>query len=395
MIPKNDITITPNKIHTLINDFFDIKIDHYSFNSEFVKLLSFIKDDLLSELSKTYIWQTTLLSYRYCEHKYGPISKKFGQLCGNKIDIQTEGNNYLCSIHISKKKYTPKKRIVDEETKCPALNMKGGPCGLRKKTIYNGYCKYHYQENKLVLLEKEIMNGKKVNLSNYVKDMITYHMDYDIMDYSRKQISKTEIPSDNFVKDLLVIEENILNNRICTTSKKFQNINSSVDSLYNETNILNNNIIQNQKMVDNLNTLKNYEKNHNIDIDHYLNNGIKIYKNDYINDIKLYDLYNGKKINTRKLIKKYKEIEKMYLYVKRHIKYYEHKKYNNNKCCYINEKDVIDLINIIILRIDKYKDQLDDFSPQTWIYLLNQLTNDIESYIIDFSNIDEKYKIYI
>lgn len=209
----------------------------------------------------------------------------------------------------------------------------------------------------------------------------------------------TEVASDEYVQDLLIIENNIFEydkNISFHQNEKYKNISNNIKELYNRLNILNNKIIENNKNIEKLKILKNHKTiGPNVDINYYLNNGIRIINDNHLNDISVYDLYNGKKIDTKKLIDKYKKIEYMYNYIKKHNKFFEYKRYNKDKSYYIKEKEVINLIKLILLRIDNYKYELNDFSPQTWIYLLNELTNDIESYIVDFSNLDEKYKIFI
>lgn len=363
MLPKNEITITPEKLYNLIIDIIDTNIISYDYNEQYIKLLKDLKNEIGYELKKTYNWSTVMLSHKVCDHIYTENSKEYGNMCGKRIDIKTNDKNYKCSIHVEKSKHTPKKRKVDDSLRCPGLNMYGEQCRLRKQNKYNGYCRYHYQEDKIISLESDIKKEKEINLKSYVNNMITNYMDFS------ENVKYTNI------------EEKKNNESLFYTYKKVKNISSSIDVIYDG--------------LYKINDVK--EKEHNVDIRYYLNNNVKIINEDkgILKDISVYNLYDGKKIDICKLIEKYKKMEKMYNYIKKNNKYYEYKKYNNNKNYYIREKEVIELVKLILIRIDKYKDELIDFSPQTWIYILNELTEDIESYIIDFSNIDEKYKIYI
>lgn len=376
MIPQNDISITPIKIKKFINDLFDREIKHYDYNTEYKKLLANVKDIFISELSKTFLWQKDLLSYRNCDHIFTDNSKLHGTICGRRINIITDGDNYQCSVHIKKSKYKPNKRNVDDSLRCPGINMKGDRCGLRKKKEYNGYCVFHYKDNKIFSLENEIIKEKKINLNNYIKDMIYYNMNMDfIYDYIERN------KKDNIIIDpdpLYENDINILNESNCYTIKKFKNIKSSIDVLNKEKQdicVINPNIC---------------------DVNKYLNNNIKIYNNkEFLRDISTYDIYNGKKINTTKLINYYKKIEKIKLYIENNKKYIHLKGLNKNREWYIKEKYVNILLEYINMRYNDLYDTLQDFDPGSWFSLLSDYKNDVDGIILEFYDLNDDEKIYI
>lgn len=51
------------------------------------------------------------------------------------------------------------------------------------------------------------------------------------------------------------------------------------------------------------------------------------------------------------------------------------KKYNKNKSYYIHEKEVIDLVKLILLEQNSIKTILKILLKKTWIYLINDFTN--------------------
>lgn len=374
MLPKKDLTITPEKLYNLIINIIDDNINSYNYNEQFIKLLNKLKKDFDYELKKTYNWKTVMLSHKTCDHLFTNNSKHNGEICGRRIDIKTEGDNYLCSIHVEKSKHIPKKRNIEDSLRCPGMNMNGDRCGLKKKQKYNGYCIYHYKNTKI---DTENKKKRNINLKNYVNDMILYHIDTDFI--YEKYFNKKEISINNIVSnssdDIL---ESRQNNDLYKKNKYIdilKNVNKTITNINNDLYQLNI-----KKM-----TVKDC-----------LNGGVKIINDkEYLMDISIYDIQNGKKINTTKLIDYYKKINKIKMYIENNKKYIYLKNNNNSREFYIKEKYINMLLEYINLRYNKLYESLPDYEPEYWIYLLNEYKLDVDSIITDFYDMDDKEKIYI
>lgn len=165
-IPKNDLLIKPNKIYEIIKVLLDYEIEFYSHNEKFVNLLNTVKKNMLDKFKRRYTWQTEVLSEQVCEHLYGEKSKKYGQICGRRIDINFDGKNYKCAKHIGIK-HKPKARNIPENIKCKSLKKNGHPCSMYGKIKYGGNCVYHFKEEKTeILQDKVIILENENNLLN-------------------------------------------------------------------------------------------------------------------------------------------------------------------------------------------------------------------------------------
>lgn len=166
-VPKNDITIRPiimineiNKIFTKIKDDFEYK------NEKYMKVLHTIIGELRYNINKQYFWYL-ISSEKICSHTFTTNSKKFGMMCGKRIDITCKKDKYKCSEHVNKN-HIPKKRNKDGKVLCKNLNKHKKPCELEGK--YEGYCKYHYKPdnntNIKEVIKKNIETMDKINNTN-------------------------------------------------------------------------------------------------------------------------------------------------------------------------------------------------------------------------------------
>lgn len=153
---------------------------------------------------------------------------------------------------------------------------------------------------------------------------------------------------------------------------------------------------------DDTNNSKNLNKNvgvinpENKDLSTLFNKGVKVYNNkEFLNDINIYDLYNGKKVNITKLIDYYKRLDKIKKYIDFNKKYIYLKNNNKQKEFYIKEKYINILLEYINIRYNDLYDSLLDYDREQWIILLREYKKDLDEIILDFHNIDENEKIYI
>lgn len=209
IIPDNDITIIPKNLYKIIIELIDSEIEDDSFEKINEKILNKIRKILIKRFKSTYFWNTLVLSEKVCEHVYGEYSKKFGNICGARIDIKYDGKNYKCSQHIGIK-HTPKNR-VPEEKRCKGITKYNNPC--KKEGNIEGYCKYHIKdikienENKLLNIKKNCnISGKIIKRSIYLDSL------YNIIEKLKKKsefIEKQEIVNKNI--EQIYIQKSLTN----------------------------------------------------------------------------------------------------------------------------------------------------------------------------------------
>lgn len=241
-IPKNDLLIKPNKIYEIIKVLLDYEIEFYSHNEKFINLLNTVKKNILDKFRRRYTWQTEVLSEQVCEHLHGEKSKKYGQICGRRIDIKFDGKNYKCAKHIGIK-YKPKARNIPDNMKCKSLKKNGHPCSMYGKIKYGGNCVYHFKEekpkilqDKVIILEKEnnLLNSKencKNSLYNIIeklnentdfieKNEIIKNISFEdkpLIKDLKSQSAELNSNINNFKVKLKIIRE-VLNTKYCTNN---------------------------------------------------------------------------------------------------------------------------------------------------------------------------------
>lgn len=374
MIPANDIPITPHKLYDLIGDFLDMQIYTYDHNDEFVILLKNIKKEMLLELSKTFNWQKKILSYDVCEHKFDRHSKYFGNICGRRIRIKSSKNNFLCGKHANKD-HIPKKKTIDEKKRCLGKKKNGERCNVTQNK--NGYCSYH-----------QYQYIEKINLSRYSVYMETLYDYGDDTIYGNHLLEIDKFVYEDDIKYIKIIE------------KEFEKKNTNMFVCYYNDPL---SFVEKEIVLsDDTNNSKNLNKNvgvinpENKDLSTLFNKGVKVYNNkEFLNDINIYDLYNGKKVNITKLIDYYKRLDKIKKYIDFNKKYIYLKNNNKQKEFYIKEKYINILLEYINIRYNDLYDSLLDYDREQWIILLREYKMDLDEIILDFHNIDENEKIYI
>lgn len=403
MIPNKKISITPELVYSKIKDFLNSKYNDIVCDQDMERKknnLSFfnnLKNDLLEMINSNNFWKYSM-DIDHCDYK----SKK-GSLCNKRIYIKTDTKEFKCAKHISKLKYEPKKKVNENKKLCISLNNKGNPC--RKQKVYGDFCNYHYTRSKqylyyinmdiyylllydinieIDLLNKIVIDNNvdiKIDINGYVNDMIYYHMNTNFLyDKHTGKSTISDLQSEIKMKNVETI--------VSHNKNKFIDISKKVDKTVNDK-IEKNNIILSSKS-------KNILDLNNLTVKQCLDNNVKIINDkEFIKDISVYDISNGKKINVTKLINKYKNLEKLKIYIANNKKYLYLKNFNKNKEKYIKEKYVNILLEYIHTRYDSLYDSLSIYEPDYWIYLLEQYKSDIDSIVLDFYNIDEKEKIYI
>lgn len=405
MIPNKKISITPELVYSKIKDFLDSKYNDIVCDQDMErkKIMSFfnnIKNDLLEMIKSDNFWKFSM-NIDHCDYR-----NKKGSLCNKRIYIKTDTREFKCAKHISKLKYEPKKKVNENKNLCISLNNKGNSCGKQK--VYGDFCNYHYTRSKQYLhyidmdiyylllydinVEIDLLNkidiynnvNIKIDIDEYVNDMIYYHMDTNFL-YDKNTVESTtsDFESEIKMKNVATIVSHN-KNKFIDISKK---VNSTVNDIYDKIE-KNNNVLSSKT--------KNILDLNKVTVKQCLNNGFTIVNDkDYLKDISIYDIYNGKKINTTKLINYYNKLEKLKIYIANNKKYLYLKNFNKNKDKYIKEKYVNILLEYINTRYDSLYDSLYIYEPDHWIYLLDQYKSDIDSIILDFYNIDEKEYIYI
>lgn len=318
LIPENDISITPKNIYNIIKELLDIEISFYDHNELFVNLLKSVKKNLLKKLENTNTWVRDVLSKKTCDHVFGENSKRFKDICGSRIDIKYNGNNFRCSKHIDIN-YEPKKHIIPENERCKGITIRKNQCNKKGLKKYNGNCKYHYQEIQIEELQEEnkILNTEKncKIYKNIVKQSVNIESLYNIINKLRNNEkifeNKRIDEKNNFEKlniiDNLDIKENGSNLKEVTygTIDKDEQIYNNMDiyELIFKTNIeinqLDNNINNFEEKIKLINKIIN------IKCCNY--NGCK--KNKYINIIEkkyckdhenhLFNNYKNNNVNKR------------------------------------------------------------------------------------------------
>lgn len=356
MIPNKKITISPDLIFKRINEFLDNKYNDIvcdQYEERRNNNLSFFnnfKNDLLEMIKSNNFWKYSM-NISYCDHKY-----KNGRICDKRIYIKPKTKEFKCAKHISRLVYLPEKKGDILKELCVSFNNKGGVC--KKQKIYGDFCNYHYSK----------YNQYLHNIKTDIYYILLYDIDIEIDLFNKIYID------DDFLyenKKNIVIDFN----KKVEFVDIIKNVNKPICQLNDCLGILNPT---------------------NRDLKKYLDGGIKLYNNkEYLKDIAVYDIHNGKKINVRKLIDKYKKMEKLKIYIDNNKKFLYLKNNNKNREFYINEKYINILLEYINTRYSDLYSTLYESDTDCWLYLLNEYKMDIDSIICDFHNIDIKHKIYI
>lgn len=356
MIPNKKITISPDLIFKRINEFLDNKYNDIvcdQYEERRNNNLSFFnnfKNDLLEMIKSNNFWKYSM-NISYCDHKY-----KNGRICDKRIYIKPKTKEFKCAKHISRLVYLPEKKGDILKELCVSFNNKGGVC--KKQKIYGDFCNYHYSK----------YNQYLHNIKTDIYYILLYDIDIEIDLFNKIYID------DDFLyenKKNIVIDSN----KKVEFVDIIKNVNKPICQLNDCLGILNPT---------------------NRDLKKYLDGGIKLYNNkEYLKDIAVYDIHNGKKINVRKLIDKYKKMEKLKIYIDNNKKFLYLKNNNKNREFYINEKYINILLEYINTRYSDLYSTLYESDTDCWLYLLNEYKMDIDSIICDFHNIDIKHKIYI
>lgn len=286
-INKNEFKILSNNFINFINDFFNkikediniekkISLENNNYNKDFFEgqynLFQLMQNTLYEKMNNINFWYSIL-----CNKSCGYIYKNennYEVICGKRIDIKCEQNNYLCATHISLKDHTPKKRNIEEYNKCIELNKYGSRCGNPKK--YGEICKKHYEKvykiniheidkhylyteeiKKLNNIEivntnnsinKNIINFKE-KIKNDVKEIVNKSINvkslYDIIEDIKiniknttliEKLKKEEIYNGGMVlfKDYKSTAHGVLNYNIQNINKIKDNINNYILNIYDE-----------------------------------------------------------------------------------------------------------------------------------------------------------------
>lgn len=372
MILNDKLSLTPSLIYENIKTFFDNKYDDIicdqdenrkSYNLRFFKSL---KKDFLQLIISDSFWKYSM-NYQNCVHKY-----KSGKLCNKRIYITPDTKEFKCGKHISKKIYiSTKNKNKDISLFCISLNNTKKPC--MKYKMFGDYCNYHITRYQKYLY----------NIENDIYYLLFYDINLEINLFNNINI-------ENVVDSMPSVDGNISETKpILYQHDKFINIKKSVNDLYK-------NIYQFNEDKKVPSRSKNILDIKNVTVKDCLNGGaIIVNDKEYLKDISVYDIYNGKKINTNKLINYYNKIKKVKEYIVNNKKYIYLKNKNKNRCFYIKEEHINILLEYINTRYNDLYNSLSDFEPSCWLYLLEQYKLDIDSIILDFNNLDDNEKIYI
>lgn len=221
-------------------------------------------------------------------------------------------------------------------------------------------------------------------------------------DLCKKHINKKE---KYFYFGCIEIKKDIEENR----ELKKIDINNKTESYDNFKNInLKNKILFGKNMIQ----IKNNEEEKKIntkneplvfnkiskdDLNYCLKNGIKNYtdiSSKTTSRINYYDL-NNRRIDIDKFLKIYKENKIMAEYIRNNKKYIYLKNNNINKSWYYNEKDIRNLLESFRLRYDLLIEDIYNYGKKRCLEFIELYDNDINKYIIEFYNIDNKFKLYL
>lgn len=429
ILPKNDITISPQKLYNFISTSFDSITTFYDYDSYNTKLLTSIKKEFLQLFKKTFLWNVQVLSHKTCMHVFKDKSKRFGQICNKRIDI-SDKNNYYCSEHIGKKHNDNiKKRNFSAEKRCIFIKKNGKQCELPFKK--NKFCNYHFSEERVKDLEEQnnLLSSKlfKQEIHNIVKGFFDTKSLYNIIDniknnnlnndkilfkkyYNKEIIEKKNEQSSiysysNISDKIREIDKNVIefNNKILLNNSKFKSIteyinilvekNNKINTIYNiykdEYKNINDPVVMFETVCGIQSNIYLLLKENNFSNLEDLKKFINTYKNHKCININFYDEKNGKKINLEKLKNKYKELEKMERYIYFNKKYLYIEKNNKNRKFYYSENDIRDLLEEIQLLYELMYDACID-KEKMYSY-----KEEIDKAIVSFYNIDDKYKLYL
>lgn len=428
--PYCPVKINPQKISSELINIIDTYINDL-IEEEKKETITNFKIHFKEQINKYFFWYI-VSSNDFCMYQYTDRNEhNINRICGRSIKRKNVGNifnEFLCAEHFRAHRKLYAKSIVlkGNETYCKAVNKDGSNCKYASRL--SGLCTKHYKLSygmDIVKIKQKIKMKKYKTYMENIDDQYIYNTGSENIDLFRYYYCNTNIYNIKIFDKIKKSDDQILNNfsnikYICFyndikdkdkqkgannkcsfyNNLKYKNISlnvrNTIDDISNKIYQLNNDIEKNNIILNN----KNNDQ-HNTDVSKMtvrdcLNGGVKVINDKYyLKDISVYDIYNGKKININKLIKKYNEIKEMYDYIKLNNKYKCLKKYNNNKCFYIKENILETLIEYILLRSKQLRDNLYDFDKSNWLYIINNYMEDIEEALVDISNLDDKYKIYI
>lgn len=178
MIPPNDIIVTPLSI---FNKFKEL-LDTYRENIETKDI--FYYKNLLDQIRMDSFWNLYSLSHKVCMHIY-KNGKKYGEICGAKIFINTENKmqKFLCSRHC--RDYIQKSRnYTKDNTRCNFIRNNGSRC-KHKCSKYLNYCYIHKISN-----EKSIEEYKKDFIEKLKKKRKLYFLKKNEKNVKNEKIFK-------------------------------------------------------------------------------------------------------------------------------------------------------------------------------------------------------------
>lgn len=222
-IPTNDITIRPRILIKELNKIFKTLKDDFRYKKEeYMRTLNIIIRELKYNINKSYFWYL-ISSETICSHIFTTNSKKFGMMCAKRVDINCKQDKYKCAEHVNNN-YISKKRNKDGKILCKDLNKKQEPCELEGK--YDGMCIYHfkiynkidtiknahniYKKNKIkydteynlhkeetepknIINEKIIKKTPKIDITNYIHEIINKSVNIDDLYQIIKKNNKPNI----------------------------------------------------------------------------------------------------------------------------------------------------------------------------------------------------------
>lgn len=297
------------------------------------------------------------LDNRFCKYR----DKSSGIFCGKKTRNIIVNN--CCIKHLKDlypdiyKDYrkTHRKNYYTKKTKedihyCISNSVRKERCGMRVKN-YGDLCERHKHKKETSFYFGIIEINKGIKENNILNNVKIEHT-------NNNNIPKFE----NQIKNEIVFGDNIKTN-----------ISTEIENKKDTPLVLQH--ISKEEMN---NCLKKGIKIHNE------NKGLPIY----------YDL-NNKKLNTDKILKIYRNNKKLEMIIKNNKKYLYLKNNNINKAWYYRENDIRNLLESTKLRFEILLEDFINTSKIYWIDLLNKYEEDIDEYILEFYNIDDKYKLFL
>lgn len=297
---------------------------------------------------------------RFCKYKY-----ENNTICFRKTRNPIAEN--CCIQHLKylypelykdyKKKYQKnyyKKKDKKDINYCISRSRRNEVCHTKVKNS-GDLCKKHIHKKEKyfyfgnIEIDKDLEENKKLKM---------YDNGISNKDFKNKSFSK----SNEMLEDKILFGENI------------------IDKINNDIN----NIKPNPLVFDKLSR---------DELNYCFKNGIKIYT-EIKSSINLYDL-NNKKINVQKFLNIYEKNKKINEYIKNNKKYLFLLNNNKSKNWYYKEEDIKNFFESINIRFKILLDDIRDYEKNDYDYFLKEYEEDINKYILEFYEIDSKYKIYI